>query len=874
VQRRQHRQELRHELVLEKGLNLTTQLANVVQESQTLTQQSLLLAPQTQKLQALWQQRLLPLYDSLLVFYKHHDIAAGQVGLAVLENPLKRLQNSQLYVANMPVAQANVNQVVEKAWPQESFPLRLPKEENIAQQTPPTAQPGGAGISLADSLPADSFTVINSKEELPVFMRYDFTAKVQRPYEQYFTQQLNPHFTQTQAGLNGLIDLLQQYRQKGLGHLERQQRQMYWWLVLAVAVILGLSYLAWRGPLRFFQKGMVPLRGALKELRQGNLPATVPSFNNEFDLLGQPVNDLRNEMAHLQGFAQQVGQGQFGAGMKVFNQNSTVGQALVNMETGLQEVARQEHNREWASKGRQEVGKLLRLHTEDLEALARQLMAFLTSYLDFVQAGMFVATASNQQGQETALKLIASYAYNRQKYLQKTVLPGQGFVGQCWLEKAPIYLLEVPPEYMQITSGLGHTPPTALYFQPLLANNEILGVMEFAAMQKISPEQRAFIDQVAQLVASALKGVQNAEETKQLLEQGKVLQEQFKAQEEVMQESIKTLQKEQDALKRNTTQQAFENQVLEKLLYRVELDTKQRIIDISPDMAQLLGYALDEIAGMPFERFMKQQDTRNALSFSALWQALEDGQEQQSDFLLRTKAGKHVWIHGMFKPQVRGSYLNKVLLLGYNITAGKNTVNQLQLLEQQLAHSVAVVTFNALGTIVNANQVFLNALDVDQATAQKENWNSLVEEGQPTWQEMDRPEAFAQNGLQHVSVAMAYHANNAAWWQGTLHKHQQEQKGAYTLYAANITPLMQNVQQLEAQMQSLEAAAKAPVATAPAPAATGKPQATQPQGESAAALRAQMLEAAKKNDKALLEKLIQRHEALKKAIQAHKLRLR
>ena len=167
VQRRQHRQELRHELVLEKGLNLTTQLANVVQESQTLTQQSLLLAPQTPKLQALWQQRLLPLYDSLLVFYKHHDIAAGQVGLAVLENPLKRLQNSQLYVANMPVAQANINQVVEKAWPQESFPLRLPKEENIAPQTPP----GSDSLSTWRSIAVKDLKKIPPKPTTPTGLR-------------------------------------------------------------------------------------------------------------------------------------------------------------------------------------------------------------------------------------------------------------------------------------------------------------------------------------------------------------------------------------------------------------------------------------------------------------------------------------------------------------------------------------------------------------------------------------------------------------------------------------------------------------------------------------------------------------------------------
>ena len=59
------------------------------------------------------------------------------------------------------------------------------------------------------------------------------------------------------------------------------------------------------------------------------------------------------------------------------------------------------------------------------------------------------------------LKLTSSYAYRERKSVANRFHLREGLVGQCALEKKPILLTRVPPDYIQINSGLGESarPP-------------------------------------------------------------------------------------------------------------------------------------------------------------------------------------------------------------------------------------------------------------------------------------------------------------------------------------------------------------------------------------------------------------------------------
>src|SRR2546425_968853 len=58
------------------------------------------------------------------------------------------------------------------------------------------------------------------------------------------------------------------------------------------------------------------------------------------------------------------------------------------------------------------------------------------------------------------LKLLASYAFRSRKNVGNRFSLGEGLVGQAALEKERILITNAPPDYVQITSGLGQAPPT------------------------------------------------------------------------------------------------------------------------------------------------------------------------------------------------------------------------------------------------------------------------------------------------------------------------------------------------------------------------------------------------------------------------------
>src|SRR4030095_6365937 len=97
---------------------------------------------------------------------------------------------------------------------------------------------------------------------------------------------------------------------------------------------------------------------------------------------------------------------------------------------------------------------------KDLDTVARLIMSELTPLVQASPGAVFVIEQENGSG--SALRLIASYAYKERKHVNNLWHLGEGLVGQAALEKKPILLSNVPPDYIQITSGLGEAPQTAI----------------------------------------------------------------------------------------------------------------------------------------------------------------------------------------------------------------------------------------------------------------------------------------------------------------------------------------------------------------------------------------------------------------------------
>ena len=211
------------------------------------------------------------------------------------------------------------------------------------------------------------------------------------------------------------------------------------------------------------------------------------------------------------------------------------------------EVSQQEEKqRNWAAEGFSHFGTILRQH-DDLTKLYDTLVASLVKYVKANQGALYVV---EEEDKKIALELKACYAYNRKKYGENSIEPGQGLIGQCYLERDTIYLTEIPQGYTNITSGLGDATPNSILIVPLIANEKVEGVIEFASFKAFDKHEMAFVKKLGEEIAATLSVGRINALTRELLAKAQEQTEEMRAQEEEMRQNMEELAATQEEMQR------------------------------------------------------------------------------------------------------------------------------------------------------------------------------------------------------------------------------------------------------------------------------------------------------------------------------------
>lgn len=222
-------------------------------------------------------------------------------------------------------------------------------------------------------------------------------------------------------------------------------------------------------------------------------------------------------------------------------------QALKENLNKLEVSQKEERERQWANEGLAKCISIIR-NQHDSKVLGNELISFIVKYLKANQGGLFLLNDDNPD--QPFLQLVAAYAYERKKYLQKRVELGEGLLGQAFLEKEYVYLTHVPKEYVNITSGLGESTPTTLLLVPLQFNEQVIGIIELASFHEFSEFQIGFVEQLGENIASNFQTIKTNEKTRMLLEVSQQQTEEMKSQEEEMRQNMEELSATQEEMSR------------------------------------------------------------------------------------------------------------------------------------------------------------------------------------------------------------------------------------------------------------------------------------------------------------------------------------
>jgi len=216
---------------------------------------------------------------------------------------------------------------------------------------------------------------------------------------------------------------------------------------------------------------------------------------------------------------------------------------LVEVEKNRQE----EEKRAWASKGFAKFGDLLRTY-QNMDMVYDKLIAELIQYLGAHQGAVYLVE-ENEYTEEIYLEMKGCFAHGRKKFIQdKIQIIGEELLGQCYLEKAYIYIEEVPVDFLKIRSGLGEAQPSALLLVPLKMEDIVEGVIELAAFKKFKKYEIEFLEKLGEAVASTISSIKINEQTRALLKESQEYTERLQAQEEEMRQNMEELQATQEAM--------------------------------------------------------------------------------------------------------------------------------------------------------------------------------------------------------------------------------------------------------------------------------------------------------------------------------------
>ncbi len=197
------------------------------------------------------------------------------------------------------------------------------------------------------------------------------------------------------------------------------------------------------------------------------------------------------------------------------------------------------------------------------------------------QHGVFyvIETPKEENKQEehddSYLRLLASYAFRNRKNVSNKFALGEGLVGQAALEKERILVTSAPPDYVQISSGLGQAPPTNIIVLPVLFEGQVKAVLELSSFEQFSPIHQAFLDQLTESIGIVLNTIEANSRTEDLLKQSQSLAKELQSRQEELQKTNQELEDKAQLLAEQNVEVERKNQEVEQARQALEEKAKQ-----------------------------------------------------------------------------------------------------------------------------------------------------------------------------------------------------------------------------------------------------------------------------------------------------------
>ncbi len=422
----------------------------------------------------------------------------------------------------------------------------------------------------------------------------------------------------------------------------------------------------------------------------------------EQDEFIQEVRQMQDRMDINAKFAKEIGEGDYYSEFTVSGDDDILGKSLLLMRDNLLMNNKKEAEQSWIAEGKEEISNILRLHNK-INELAYDVIVKLINYINAIQGAFYV-----YDDEKNKIVNVATHAYNRKKYVTQEFSFGEGLVGECAYELDIIYRTEIPEDYVSITSGiLGEKKPRSLLLVPLISDEKLQGVLEFASLQEEIPELTiTFMKELGEIIARTIFNLRINQKTEHLLAESQQMTEELQENEEQLRQNAEEMRATQEELQKSYIQLEGQIAEVENAQKRLNslLENSSEIIIIydenlnlmyqSPSVKKILGYSPEEMShGKYFDRLTRkgEQEIRNMFK-----QLMENPLEVLTiQYTYMKKDGQKIFLETTGRNLLHDPAIKGILLNSQDVTERKRAEK-----EERMKSKMQSLSENSLDLIL------------------------------------------------------------------------------------------------------------------------------------------------------------------------------
>ncbi|AEG93038.1 hybrid sensor histidine kinase/response regulator [Ramlibacter tataouinensis] len=306
---------------------------------------------------------------------------------------------------------------------------------------------------------------------------------------------------------------------------------------------------------------------------QAKVPGASGTWKGLTENVNQLAANLTTQVRAIAEVATAVTQGDLTRAISVEAQGelAALKDTINEMIRNLRDTTQVNTEQDWLKTNLAKFSRMLQ-GQRDLVAVGHLILSELAPVVGAQQAEFYVLRYTQDQPR---LRLMASYASDGHGSYGKEVDLGQGLVGQCAFDRKKILLTSSIPESLKISSGLTELAPLNVLVLPIIFEGQVRGVVELASMERFSPSQQAFLDQLTESIGIVINTIEANMRTEDLLTQSQSLAQELQSRQQELQQTNEELQEKARLLVHQNHEVERKNQEVEQARQALEEKAKQ-----------------------------------------------------------------------------------------------------------------------------------------------------------------------------------------------------------------------------------------------------------------------------------------------------------